>query len=148
MSLLKKASPGIPKQLDMFQSSLYPAEFIDYIWVITLYGIIAFTLAVTIDGHILPKFNEKEEEKQSTFMLCIEILAQLAIQGFIVICICALLQRLPSPVEGLRGYNSHSAEGGLMRNPAILSVILFALSKSLQGRLAIVFSRFDRNATP
>lgn len=122
-----------------------PIALIDYIWVITIYVTISFILAVIIDGHILNKYDSEKTKKTSSIKLAIEIILQLALQGFIAIFLHSLLQKIPSPVQGIANYNSNEALGNLLRNPAIISVILFALSKSLQGRLMILFSRFDKN---
>ena len=126
---------------NIFRGILFPAMFLDYIWVISLYGSVAFALAVLIDGYVLPKYDPVKAEKRSSIIIFLQIIGQLALQGFIAIMICSALERLPSPFEGMRGYTKRSPEAALMRNPAIISVILFALSKSLQGRLGILFAR-------
>ena len=123
----------------------YSIALIDYIWVITIYSTVAFILAVIIDGHILPPYDPKATSKTSSPILAIEIIIQLAIQGFIAILLHGLLQKIPSPVHGIADYDANSQMGILLRNPAIISVILFALSRSLQGRLFNLFARFDKN---
>jgi len=120
-------------------------SLIDYTWVITIYSVSAFILAVIIDGHIL-KFDLEKTKKESTIILAIQVILQIAVQGFIAVFLHGLLEEIPSPVDGIFGYNSRSGLGNLLRNPAVISVILFALSKSLQGRLMVLFSRFDKNA--
>jgi hypothetical protein len=136
----------------LFKSTLsypliqYPFAFIDYLWVIIIYVVISFSLATLIDGYILPPFDIIYAEKERTFVLAIEIILQLAMQGFIAIMLFAFLRNLPSPVAGIAGYNPNSSLGILLRNPAIISVILFSLSKSLQGRMAVFYSRFNKNA--
>ena len=124
----------------------YPFAFIDYLWVIIIYVVISFSLATLIDGHILPPFDIAYTEKEKTFILAIEIILQLALQGFIAIMLFAVIRNIPSPVKGMGGYNPNSSLGILLRNPAIISVILFSLSKSLQGRMAVFYSRFNKNA--
>lgn len=119
---------------------------IDYIWVITIYATSAFIVAVIIDGHILRPFNYDIIKKTSTFKLAVEVIIQIAIQGFIAIILHGLLELIPSPADNIYGYSSNDAIGNLVRNPAMISVILFALSRSLQGKLMILFSRFNRNA--
>ena len=120
-------------------------SLLDYAWVITIYSVSAFILAVIIDGHILKPFNLEKTKKESTIVLSLEVILQIAVQGFIAIFLHGLLEDIPSPVDGLFGYSSKSGLGNLLRNPAIISVILFALSKSLQGRLMVLYSRFDKN---
>uniref|UniRef100_A0A6C0LG96 Uncharacterized protein n=1 Tax=viral metagenome TaxID=1070528 RepID=A0A6C0LG96_9ZZZZ len=123
----------------------YPVAFFDFLWVSIIYSICSFSLAALIDGHLLPPFDYSYTEKESTLVLAIQVILQLAFQGFIAIMLLAILQKVPSPVKGIAGYNSHSSLGILLRNPALISVLLFSLSKSLQGRLAILYSRFNRN---
>ena len=134
--------------LSTFPISRYPIAFLDYLWVIILYISSAFFLATTIDGRILPPLNVEKTKQLNSLILFIFIIIQFAFQGFIAIVIFILLQKLPSPVNGIFGYNHHSAVGLIVRNPAIISVMLFALSKSLQGRLTILYSRFNQNALP
>lgn len=124
-----------------------PVYFIDYLWVILIYFSIAFWLAVLIDSVILPPFDEEKAKETSTWVLYFQVLVQFAVQGFIVIVLNAFIQLAPSPVTGLLGYNPHGNLGTvIIRNPAIMTVVLFFLSQGLQGRLKILFSRFDKHA--
>ena len=72
-----------------------------------------------------------------------QILLQLAVQGFIAIFLYALLQKINSPFDGLYGYTSNTPLGLTVRSPAIISVILFYLSLSLHNKLIILFNRFS-----
>lgn len=121
----------------------YPLAFVDYLWVSVIYSISSFSLVTLIDGYLLPPFDFYYTEKLHTATLAVMVLLQLAFQGFIAIMLFAILQRIPSPVMGIEGYNSHSSLGLLLRNPGLISVLLFSLSKSLQGRLAVLYSRFN-----
>jgi len=127
--------------------SQYPVAFLDYIWVITMYVTASFSLALLIDGHLLPSYDEKKESAESSFILGSRVLLQLAIQGFIAIVLSALLQSLPSPVNNIFGYNSHTSLGLLLRNPSIISVILFSLSDSLRSRMVLLHSRLLNKKT-
>jgi len=124
----------------------YPIAFLDYLWVIIIYISATLSLAIFIDGYFLPPFDQEESNKDTTFVLFCKILLQLAMQGFIVILISAILQQLPSPVNGIFGYDKTGSLGLIIRNPAIITMVLFSLSKSLHGRLLTFFSRFDINA--
>lgn len=134
---------GVP--LSALLSPMSLVYMLDYTWVILLYGTCAFFLAVLIDGHLLPAYDTARTAETPTLLLFAEVFTQIAWQGAVVILITSLLQTVPSPVQGLWGYDSHTAIGGVLRNPAILTVILFGLSISLQDRLAQLFSRFDKN---
>jgi hypothetical protein len=124
----------------------YPVALIDYFWIITMYVGTAFLLATTIDEYILPPLDYTKVMNDSTPWLGFQILLQLSLQGFVAIFLCGMLQKIPSPVDGIFGYDYHSSLGLLLRNPAIINIILFALSKSLQGKILIFFSRFNENA--
>jgi hypothetical protein len=130
-----------------FPLKQYPAMVVDYAWVITIYLSLSFCLAVLIDGYLLPPFDPKTEAEDSSAYLWLKISAQLAMQGFIAIFLAALVQKIPSPVAGVFDYDPRSLLGVLVRNPAIISVMLFALSSSLRARLMFLFSRFNNNVS-
>jgi hypothetical protein len=124
---------------------IYPIILIDYLWVITIYVTSAFLTVVLIDGHLLAKFNIEETMKRNSFILAFEILVQLMWQGFVAIILSSILHNVYSPMNGIYGYTSNSMIGHLIRNPAIIYIILFSQSKALQGKIQVFFSRFDRN---
>ena len=134
------------KAADFFQLKLIPIYIIDYIWVITIYATVAFFLAVLIDGYLLPPYDADKIKNTPTWLLYIEVIGQLALQGFIAVVIITVLQNIPSPVEGMYGYGHGLSEALIIRNPAILSVLLFFLSKSMKARIQTLFSRFDKSA--
>jgi hypothetical protein len=125
--------------------SHYLISFLDYLWVITIYVFFSITLAIIIDGYIIPPFDKDKEINDSFWVLGSKILMQLSIQGFIAIFLCGLLQKVYSPFNGILGYNDTSLLGILVRNPAIISVVLFALSASLRYRLVTLFNRYSRH---
>ena len=134
------------KNANFFQLKLLPIYLVDFIWVITIYGSTAFFLAVLIDGYLLPPYNAEDTEKIPTWLLYIAVIGQLALQGFIAVVIITVLQNIPSPVEGIYGYGHGTSEALIIRTPALLTVLLFYLSRSLKGRIIMLFSRFDKNA--
>ena len=122
----------------------YPICFIDYLWVISVYITSCFSLAVFIDGYLLPPFDLEQESKESSLFIAVKVLLQLAFQGFIAIFLCAVLQKIPSPVNNICGYDSQTTLGVLIRNPAIISAILLLLSQSLRNRALHLFSRIQK----
>lgn len=122
----------------------YFAAFLDYIWVLTIYVVLAFSLSSLVDGRLLPPFDEKKAEEESNIELASRIILHLAIQGFFVIVITEIMQNIYSPFTHIYGYNPKSDIGTLIRNPSIIAIILFNLSKSLQGRLYLLFHRFNK----
>ena len=133
------------KKANFFQLKLLPIYIVDYIWVITIYATTAILLAVLIDGYLLPPYDADETKKKPTWQLYLEVILQIALQGFIAIVVITVLQNIPSPVEGINGYGHGSGEALIIRTPAILTVLLFYLSRSLKGRLVTLVSRFDKN---
>ena len=134
------------KEVNFFKLKLLPIYILDYIWIITIYATTAIVLSVLIDGYLLPPYDEDETKKKPSWLLYIEVILQIALQGFIAIIVITLLQTIPSPVEGINGYGHGSGEALIIRTPAILTVLLFFLSRSLKGRLVTLVSRFDKNA--
>jgi hypothetical protein len=124
----------------------YPIAFIDYLWVITIYIVCSFILATIIDGNIVGKFDITVESYNSSWYLGLKVLLQLAIQGFIAFMLYGLIQKISSPVNGWFQYNSHTSLGILVRNPAIISVVLSVLSTSMRERILYLFGRFNKNA--
>ena len=133
------------KKANFFQLKLLPIYIVDYIWIITIYATTAILLAVLIDGYLLPLYYADETKKKQTWQLYLEVILQIALQGFIAIVVITVLQNIPSPVEGINGYGHGSGEALIIRTPAILTVLLFYLSRSLKGRLVTLVSRFDKN---
>jgi len=129
-----------------FLTRMLPIFLLDYAYVIIIYVSIAFWLAVLIDGYLLPPFDAEKEKKKSTIILYIEVMLQLALQGFISIVIASVLHNIPSPMQNIEGYGEKFPEWDIIRNGAIINIILITLSKTLQGRMQILFSRFDKNA--
>jgi hypothetical protein len=124
---------------------LYPIALLDYTFVIIFYVSLSLILAVIFDGYIVPPYNKEKEMKDNSFILGLKIFIHLAIQGFIAIILITLAQKIPSPFHNVLGYDTACPLGKIIRNPAIISVILFALSQSLRGRLFLFFSRFNKN---
>lgn len=144
-SSLKAIFPSDPLSYPIHQ---YPFAFLDYIWVISVYVSLSFSLAVIIDGYILPPFDMKTESTESSLFLGGKVLLQFGVQGFIALLLCSILQKVPSPFNGFFGYDPHSPLGVLIRNPSIIYIILLTLSASLRARLLYLFSRFNKNASP
>jgi len=134
-----------PKSIDPFAYPLrqYPIALLDYFWVITIYAFSSFYLALLIDGYLLPPYDQEKAEKENTLKLTIQVVVQIGLQGFIAILLCALLQKIPSPLQSVLGYNMHTTLGVLIRNPTIISVILITLSKTLRGRALVLFDRME-----
>jgi hypothetical protein len=123
-------------------SKKYSLAFLDYLWVLTIYVIFAFTLSNIMDNYILKPFDEKKAKAQTSLRLGSEIILQLAVQGFFVIMITEIMINIYSPFDHNSYYDSRSGLGILIRNPTIIAVILYNSSSQLQGRLKIFLSRF------
>ena len=122
----------------------YTFALLDYIWVITIYVTFAFFISTLVNGHLLPPFDPEEAEKESNAELAVKIILQFALQGFFVIVITETMSNIYSPFSYFTGYNPKTDIGLLIRNPAVISIILFNLSKTLQGRLALLYHRMGK----
>ena len=123
----------------------YPIAFIDYIWVIFIYTILSFISVCFIESYIMPPFDKEKVKKETNFKLASKVFLQIALLGIIAIFLVLLLETLPSPVNKLFEYDQSSPLGHVIRNPAIIVVLLFYLSKTLQGNLQILFNKYDKN---
>ena len=151
MSSKSKANMQIKNLKDtndsnIFRWKLMPVFFLDFMWVMIIYISTGIFLALLIDGYILEPISIESTKNKTTFNLYTEVVLQLSLQSLITIIIASFLQYIPSPFFGLYGYSIINPEAKIIRNPAIISVLLFNLSKSLKIRLNILFSRFDKNA--
>lgn len=133
------------RQKDVLDIKIAPIALLDYIWVIIIYFLATFWLAVLIDGYILPEFVLEYEESKSSLLLFVEVFIQFAVQGFIALMLHSLLSFIPSPFNGINGYNINNSLGVFLRNPAIISTMLLFLSNTLRRRMLILFSRYDIN---
>ena len=133
------------RQKDVLDIKIAPIALLDYIWVIIIYFASAFWIAVLIDGYILPEFVLEYEESKSSLLLFVEVFIQFAVQGFIALMLHSLLSFIPSPFNGINGYNINNSLGVFLRNPAIISTMLLFLSNTLRRRMLILFSRYDIN---
>lgn len=115
--------------------------FIDYAFVVAIYVTCGFAMGVLIDGYILKGDDVESIHNESNLEMYVKIVLQLALQGFVVIVISLFIKEVPSPVAGVNGYDQHSPSGDIIRNPAIITVILFYLSVSLRARIMILFNR-------
>jgi len=121
-------------------SNNFPIYLLDYIYIMILYIIIPIILGGYINNHLLPTDNS-EIKKEKTFTLFYKILMQLVLQGFIIICIIYLMKKIPSPFSKINNYNPDGPIGQLVRNPAIMSVIMFYGSSGVHERLSELYTR-------
>ena len=121
----------------------YPIGFIDFCYVIVIYICASLVLAAIINGLILPPFIEEESAKKSSVFLVGYLSMIFALQGFLTVLMCAILELIPSPINGIFGYSINSPIGIIVRNPAIVTIILFGLSKTLTGIIKIICDRFQ-----
>lgn len=137
---------GDPPLAHLKNKKILLIALLDYMWVITIYVTAAFCYELIVDAYILPPLNMENELKKPTYLLAIEVLLHLALQGFVAIIMNLFLQTIPSPFNGVFGYNDNNTLAVILRNPAIVSVIIFALSRTLQARIFILYSRYNKNA--
>ena len=123
----------------------YPVGVLDYVYVSTLYILSALLIAGPING-FLPTFNPKTAMNDSTMKLSITLAVVVSLQGFFACVITTLLHMLPSPINGLFGYNTNSPIGAIVRNPAIITLLLFMMNDTIHGILPILLARSTQQA--
>ena len=118
----------------------YPVGILDYVYVSTIYIISSLIIAGGING-FLPAFNPKQAQNDSTMKLSIYLAIVISLQGFFACVVTTLLHMLPSPINGLFGYNTNSPIGMIVRNPAIITLLLFMMNDTVHGILPILLAR-------
>ena len=118
----------------------YPVGILDYVYVSTIYIISALLIAGGING-FMPTFNPKKAMAESTISLTISLAIVVSLQGFFACVVTTLLHMLPSPINGLFGYNTNSPIGTIVRNPAIITLLLFMMNDTVHGILPILLAR-------
>lgn len=131
-----------------FFSKMLPIYLLDYGFVVLIYINFAFFSAVLIDGYIFKPYNAERESQKNTIRLYFEVTLQFILQGFLATILASIIMFIPSPMKGIYGYDSSYKEWTLFRNVAVINIILFFLSKTLQGKLRILFDRFSKNSSP
>ena len=118
----------------------YPVGILDYVYVSTLYILSSLLIAGSINV-FMPQFNPKQAMNDSTIKLSLTLAVIVSLQGFLACVITTLLHVLPSPINGLFGYNTHSPIGMIVRNPAIITLLLFMMNDTIRGILPILLAR-------
>ena len=134
-------------QKQKLQYTMLPVYLLDYLFVMFLYISIAIILGVGINGFIAKKYATVDIKIIPTWKLFLLLVGQLFLQGFIVICVIYLLRYIPSPVTGFLGYDPSGEVGTLLRNPAIISILLFTLAVNLKLQLVELYDRATETAT-
>jgi hypothetical protein len=124
----------------------YPIGILDYVYVSTWYITLALITGAIINGILLPPFDDKKSEKEHTAKLVLILAAILSMQGFVVCAITTILDLIPSPINGLFGYNTLSPIGVIVRNPAIMSIIIFTSNETIIGIIKILLERAKQNS--
>ena len=128
----------------MGKLKLIPIYLLDFTYVMTIYISTGIFLSLLMDGYILEPISIESVKRKTTFILYAEVLLQLLIQTLITVILALLLQYIPSPVNGLYGYSTLNTEGKIIRNPAVITMLLYHFSSSLKIRLNELFNRLAK----
>ena len=115
------------------------AKITDIGLVSAYYLLFGLSIAFTIDI-IMGPFKKEEYEKKSTGIILGEILLHFFVIGVIVYILRNIIERIPSPVEGVGGFEHRRLKeigGGV-----IGTTILIGFQKHLQDKLNYVKDRF------
>lgn len=128
----------------MGKLKLIPIYLLDFTYVMTIYISTGIFLSLLMDGYILEPMSIESAKRKTTFILYAEVLLQLLIQTLITVILALLLQYIPSPVNSLYGYSTLNTEGKIIRNPAVITMLLYHFSSSLKIRLNELFNRLAK----
>ena len=124
----------------MYTVPFVTAKIIDIGFVSIYYLIFGLCCAFIFDT-ILGKFNEQEYDKKSTAIILLELLLHFFIIGIVIYIIRNIIERIPSPVEGIGGFEHIRLKeigGGV-----IGTTILIGFQKNLQDKLKYCHKRFS-----
>ena len=123
----------------MYTVPFVTAKMIDIGFLTVYYFIFGLCTAFLFDT-ILGTFNEQEYDNKSTAFILLEILLQFFIIGIVVYVMRNIIERIPSPVEGVGGFQHIRLKeigGGV-----IGTIIIIGFQKNLQDKLAYCRKRF------
>jgi hypothetical protein len=115
------------------------AKITDIGLVSSYYLVFGLSIAFVIDV-IMGPFKKEEYEKKHTGIILGEILLHFFVIGVIVYILRNIIERIPSPVEGVGGFEHRRLKeigGGV-----IGTTILIGFQKHLQDKLTYVKDRF------
>ena len=128
----------------MYTVPFVTAKIIDIGFVSVYYFIFGLLFAAMFDI-VLGKFDETEYNKKSTSIILLEILLQFFLIGILVYVMRNIIERIPSPVEGIGGFQHVRLKeigGGV-----IGVTILLRFQKNLQDKMTYCRKRFIRLET-
>lgn len=82
----------------------YSIKMLDLGYIAIIYGFIAL-IVVRITENIFGEFDKKKEHTKSTLQIIGEIMLHLWYVGFIVYIVRHIVRYIPSPAEGIFGFN-------------------------------------------
>jgi len=91
--------------------------------------------------YILPKYNEEEYKKQSSFKIFLEIALSASIIVVVVYFLRLIIKRLPSPFENMDGFKMKQLKE--INGTVILAYALFFNMNNLKFKLEELSKRID-----
>jgi len=125
--------------MEPYTVSFLSAKIIDIGLVSVYYLIFGLFIAFLFDT-VLGNFNEKEYDKKSIGIILGELVLHFFIIGVVVYILRNIIERLPSPVEGIGGFQHKRLKeigGGV-----IGTTILIGFQKYLQDKINYCKKRF------
>jgi hypothetical protein len=118
-------------------------KLMDLGYVGTIHFLAGFTLSRIIDN-VMGVFDKEAEKKKSTLRVTLEVIFILWINAMILYVAKNLLELLPSPFDGLGGFN-HSRLKEIKSAP-LLAFALVYYQSDLQEKLKGMYNRFAAHA--
>lgn len=106
-----------------------------------VYYLVGGVIISEIIEYILPKYNEEEYKKQSSFEIFLEIALSAAIIVVFVYILRLTIKRLPSPFENVDGFKMSQLKE--INGTVILAYALFFNMNNLKFKLEELSKRID-----
>ena len=110
-------------------------KIIDIGYVTTIYFLSAFFVSIYLDK-LYGKFDPKEADKKPKYIIYIEIILQFALLGILTYFARNIIEHLPFPLNGVRGYNHWQLKE--LTSASLFAVILILFQTNLHDKLMYV----------
>ena len=117
-------------------------KILDIGYITAIYFILALCIGIPID-RMLGKFNPFAYDKKSSLIIILELILHVYILGIVMYLVRNMVELLPSPLNGLYGYDHMRLKE--MQNAAVFVLILFWNQQYLIKKMLYFHDRFTLN---
>jgi hypothetical protein len=110
-------------------------KLLDIGYISAVYFVMAFIVSKYLD-RLYGKFDPKEADKKSIYRIYLEIIGQFAILGILTYFARNIVEQIPFPLNGIRGYNHLRLKE--LASASLFAVILVLYQNNLHAKLSYV----------